>query len=109
MVVCLLPLVIIEILRMNPDDRSKLREPKVWANIVYCGVASSIWSGTFAVALDFSSVTQVYLLNNCQPILLVIWFKIKGRPISIFQAAGVAMGMVGLGMSKHVNQNFDVG
>src|SRR5690242_3129967 len=97
MVVCLLPLVIIELYKMNPADRLKLKDPKVWASIVYCGVASSIWSGTFAVALDFSPVTQVYLLNNCQPILLVIWLRIKGSPISLFQGSGVALGMLGLG------------
>ena len=95
MVMCLFPLALIEIFQM----RKQLQWPswRTIGNVTLCGFASSMWTATFSVALGFCPITQVYLLNNCQPIIVAIWLKIRGKPITIRQSIGVGLGMVGLG------------
>jgi len=85
-----------------------LKDPKAWAMIVYCGISSAMWTGTFAVALGFTSLTKVYLLNNCQPILLVLWNKIRGKRVTIPQSVGVILGMLGLLLTVYSSDLFTV-
>jgi len=104
-VICLIPFLIVELYRMSPEQRIQLRNKKIWGSILYCGISSAMWSGTFACALGFTSLTRVYLLNNCQPILLALWSKATGKPVTIAQTIGVILGMVGLILTV-MNSNF---
>lgn len=44
--VCLLPFLIVELLRMPRESLIKLsKDYKVWLMILYCGIASAMWTG----------------------------------------------------------------
>jgi drug/metabolite transporter (DMT)-like permease len=82
------------------NERSFLFSDKAtWIKIIIGGVAVSVWTGTFTVALNYTSLTRVYLLNNSQPLLIVVWNKITGKPSNVLHYFGVGVGFVGLALT----------
>lgn len=50
--ILLLPIALIQIYRMKPDERRALRDVKLWVLVFIGGVTVSLWSGTFPFIFD---------------------------------------------------------
>jgi len=99
MALLLLPLFAIQWLWLRPKDRSIVYKKQHMIRLVVAGLALAGWTGTFAVSLSFTSMTRVYLLNNCQPVLMVIWLKLTRKPVTLVQGLGTAVGFMGLALT----------
>ncbi|PRP89735.1 Drug/Metabolite Transporter (DMT) Superfamily [Planoprotostelium fungivorum] len=93
LLVIILP-AIYQVVRM--ENRRDLLDTRLWLYIFLGGISVAAWSGTFAVALKYTSLTRVYLLNNCQPLIIVIWDSIRRKPTNRYHYLGVFFGIIGL-------------
>jgi len=96
MLIFVLPITIFQLKRMKPEERAGMKQVKLWLLVIVGGISVSLWTGTWAVSIMFTTLTRAYLLNNCQPLLIVIWNKIRRHPVNKMHFLGVFLGIVGL-------------
>jgi drug/metabolite transporter (DMT)-like permease len=105
MLMWLIPFFGFQLYFLNADGRAALKTPSTWLGILIAGVAVTFWTGTFAFALNYTSLTEVYLLNNCQPILLVIYNRLKKIDVNGLHVLGVVLGIIGLLLAWYMISN----
>lgn len=93
--ICITPLFFSQIYQSRHDFKNFFGFG-LWIRVIVSGIGASMWTGTFAFALYHTNLTHVYLLNNLQPIFLLVWNKLSGKPVSILALLGVLLSLLGL-------------
>jgi len=91
-----IPLALIQLYKMPKEQRSIFKDKKLWLLVIAASIGSAMWTATWTIALTFTTLTRAYLLNNCQPLIMVIWNKITGKKVSKIDIVGVIIGIFGL-------------
>jgi len=81
---------------MSLEEKVVMKRWKLWAQVVIGGISVAMWTGTWAVAMNYTTLTRAYLLSNCQPLILVLFNKCTGQPVTRWHVVGVALGFIGL-------------
>jgi len=95
----LLPAALVQFIRLSAEDRTKLKSKRLWAFAIIASIGAFMWTGTWAVSLKMTTLTRAYLLNNCQPLIMVVWSKATGNQVTAAHVVGVLIGISGLLMT----------
>ena len=90
-VVCYTPLAALSLYRQPLSGSTSALGTK----IVLCGLCYAVFSSSFLVAIDLTSVGEAYLFNNAHSIIIVLGRMAMGLYVSTLEGIGAFLGILG--------------
>jgi drug/metabolite transporter (DMT)-like permease len=96
--ILLLPFVLWEYKRDREKaafNKKVLFKPAVIRSLVLASLANSIWVGFLVYAINYTSMAQAYLFNNCQSFIIVFYKYFTRQKVSQYEFIGTAIAGIG--------------
>jgi len=90
---------ILELKHVGVEGRRKLLQKEILLLFFGCASCWAVTLVVWLVSLDYTTISNAALFGASYPIILVIWYKIRKVPISIWEIIGTVIGFVGVVMT----------
>mmetsp|Transcript_15514 Transcript_15514/g.36862 ORF Transcript_15514/g.36862 Transcript_15514/m.36862 type:complete len:669 (+) Transcript_15514:211-2217(+) len=77
-----------------------LRDPMTVLELLATAFFSSQYISFFVVALSYTNLETAFLLSNCHSMLIIVWRLLRGNPVTLFEGAGVFLGLSGAAVAS---------